>query len=723
MTTYTITVTNNAVGCNNEIEQQISVTGCSTYIVRLTSNSNALGPFNVYLDSTLIYSDQTRNEMLDGVVVTIECGTPTPTPTPTITPTTTPVNTTPTNTPTLTQTPTNSVTPTNTTTPTLTPTNTATPTLTPTPTVTIGLTPTTTQSQTPTTTATPTNTPTNTETQTPTPTTSETPTNTPTNTETPTNTPSETPTQTPTNTETPTQTPSETPGNTPTNTSTQTVTPSNTATPTNTVTPTVTETPTNTPTASETSTPTVTPSNTETPTPTVTETPTNTPTANETSTPTVTPSNTATPTNTQTPTVTETPTQTVTPSVTETPTETPTNTPTTTETPTETPTNTPTVTETPTQTQTPTNTLTPTPTTTPNRNFIASNFNTTGGMSITFLPTIGFTITGYVPPVDYTQTKNAFHDVIPSGSTLDVLTSGTTRGTLQLLINTILIDTNTLDAGSTWTITFNSDLNENDIVEIRLMDAPTPTPTLTPTNTQTPTVTATNTQTPTVTATNTETPTVTPTVTATNTPTYTQTPTHTATPTPTSPPFQAYLFIDRNDATIRTALNNYMLSQGSAFRGFNINNVTQTQATFDAQMNAYIAYSGWGVSEPSIFTAPISTTSGGSDAYGNPIVAYKFQTIQVPNTTVPAGEVAWYTWIVATGMTNGQKYSTIKNGNANPPITDTVVNTLTNSLVVNYSGSTNIPAGTYRVYTTKTASGLNITNSGNNWYFQGGTLV
>jgi hypothetical protein len=167
-----------------------------------------------------------------------------------------------------------------------------------------------------------------------------------------------------------------------------------------------------------------------------------------------------------------------------------------------------------------------------------------------------------------------------------------------------------------------------------------------------------------------------------------------------------------------------MATQGSAFRGFNVNNVTNSnQATFDSQMNAYIAYSGWGVSEPSIFTAPISTTSGGLDAYNNPIVAYKFQTIQVPNTTVPAGEVAWYTWIVATGMTNGQKYSTIKNGNSNPPTTDTGVNATTNSLVVNYSGSTNIPAGTYRVYTTKTASGLNITNGGNNWYFQGGTLV
>lgn len=150
MTTYTITVTNTAVGCNNEIEQQISVTGCSTYIVRLTSNSNALGPFDVYLDSSIYYSGLTRNEMLDGAVVTIECGTPTPTPTPSITPTN--------------QTPT--VTPTNTTTPTITPTITPTPSITPTITPTPGLSP----SQTPTQTTTPTVTPTNTTTPTVTPT-------------------------------------------------------------------------------------------------------------------------------------------------------------------------------------------------------------------------------------------------------------------------------------------------------------------------------------------------------------------------------------------------------------------------------------------------------------------------------------------------------------------------------------------------------------------------
>jgi hypothetical protein len=118
MTLYSILVTNNAPGCNTEIEQQLSVTGCTSYIVRLTSNSNALGPFNVFIDDVIYLSDVTRNELINGVVVTLECGTPTPTQTPTNTPT---PSFTPTNTPTPTETPTQTPTPTHTPTPSATP--------------------------------------------------------------------------------------------------------------------------------------------------------------------------------------------------------------------------------------------------------------------------------------------------------------------------------------------------------------------------------------------------------------------------------------------------------------------------------------------------------------------------------------------------------------------------------------------------------------------------
>lgn len=195
MPLQSIIVVNTAAGCNTLIEQQVSADTCNNYIVRLAETSNALGPFDVYVDttgSTVVLSGQTRTQMLNGVIVQLgPCGTPTPTPTPT----TTPTGGTPT------PTPTPSITPTNTETPTQTPTNTGTPTETPT--------------QTPTNTETPTNTPT------PTSTIGSTPTQTPTNTETPTNTP--TPTETPTNTPTPSITPSG--GVSPTPTATPTVTP------------------------------------------------------------------------------------------------------------------------------------------------------------------------------------------------------------------------------------------------------------------------------------------------------------------------------------------------------------------------------------------------------------------------------------------------------------------------------------------------------------------
>ena len=137
MSIFSILVTNNAPGCVSEIEQQLTVTECTQYLVSLTPNSTSLGPFNIYLDDVIYYSAVTRNNFLDGVVVNVDCITPTPSPTSTNTPT-------PTQTPTINETPT--PTPTNTETPTNTPTNTPTPTQT----GTSALTPTPTPTQTPT---------------------------------------------------------------------------------------------------------------------------------------------------------------------------------------------------------------------------------------------------------------------------------------------------------------------------------------------------------------------------------------------------------------------------------------------------------------------------------------------------------------------------------------------------------------------------------------------
>lgn len=247
---------------------------------------------------------------------------------------------------------------------------------------------------------------------------------------------------------------------------------------------------------------------------------------------------------------------------------------------------------------------------------------------------------------------------------------------------------------------------------------PTPTPTLTPG--LSPTTTPTPTSTPNTSPSQTPTYTPTPSVTTTTTPTVT--PTVTITPSQTSPSFSAYLFVDRNDSTVRNALASYMASQGSSFGGFNVNSPSSVQATFDAQMNSYISYSGWGVSEPQIYVTGVTSTNGGLDAYGNAIQAYKFQTVKVDASVVPPNEFAFYTWIVPTGATNGMRYDTIVFGISNPPSTNFYMNDTFSQLVVNYTGSTNIPQGTYRVYTTKPDTGLRIQNNGNDLYFRGNNL-
>ena len=383
-----------------------------------------------------------------------------------------------------------------------------------------------------------------------------------------------------------------------------------------------------------------------------------------------------------TPTPTQTPTQTNTPSISATvgtsptPTETPTQTPTLTQTPTNTSTQTPTETQTPTvtQTQTPTNTETPTQTPTPS--ITASQTQT---------PT---------PSITASETQT------PTPS----ITASQTETPTQ-----------------TPTMTQTPTVTQTPTPSITASQTQTPTPSITPTNTETPTNTPTNTETPT------NTPTETPTNTPTNTETPTQTPTETQTPTPTPsstpPALKAYIILDQGDVNARNNLSAWMTSQGSSWRGFNTvpTSPSTSQATFDAQMNAYLSYPGWGIYEPAIIEAPISTTSGGNDAYGNPIEAYKFQTTQIPVGAFSA--TSWVMVFVATGSTNGQKYSTVKNGTSAGSMTSRVMNTNYNSLVINYSGTTNIPTGTYKLYSTFAGTSFQLSTGFLPNYIQGGTLV
>jgi hypothetical protein len=74
MSLHSIIVVN--TGCNNLIEYQYDIKSCTYKSVQLNPSSNTVGPFDVYLDttgSTALYSGLTRNELLSGITVSIEC--------------------------------------------------------------------------------------------------------------------------------------------------------------------------------------------------------------------------------------------------------------------------------------------------------------------------------------------------------------------------------------------------------------------------------------------------------------------------------------------------------------------------------------------------------------------------------------------------------------------------------------------------------------------------
>ena len=262
-----------------------------------------------------------------------------------------------------------------------------------------------------------------------------------------------------------------------------------------------------------------------------------TPTSTLTPTPTVTIGLTPTATETNTPTPTETPTNTATPTVTasntSTPTETPTNTATPTVTasvtPTNTATNTQTPTVTPTKTTTPTKTNTPTPS--PTRDYTGcqyyqlENDSIGGNVIYSYIDCSGNLITGNILPPN--------PNILLCARKNSVVRTG---GVNSLIINDLGMcptPTPTVTPTQTKTPTPTVTSTNTPTVTITPTNTGTVTQTPTPTNTETPTQTPTPTNTETPTPTNTETPTQTPTLTPTNTETPTNTPTNTETPTQT----------------------------------------------------------------------------------------------------------------------------------------------------------------------------------------------
>jgi hypothetical protein len=221
----------------------------------------------------------------------------------------------------------------------------------------------------------------------------------------------------------------------------------------------------------------------------------------------------------------------------------------------------------------------------------------------------------------------------------------------------------------------------------------------------------------------------TPTMTRTPTPTPSQTPTPTPTPvivvsptpTPTpsstpSPIYYAYLFIE--PLTGVTSLATYMAGEGHSWGGFNMGVPTLSQTTFNNELNSYMKYVGWINGEfPAIREQIIPRTSGGIDEYGNPISIYNFTTHEILANTIECD--SWYTWIIPNDGINNLKQTQIGFNFLNGPndLITTFMNSTIYNFTVNYTGYA-IPAGNYRIYTTKPST-IFRTNNNDNIYFKG----
>jgi len=197
---------------------------------------------------------------------------------------------------------------------------------------------------------------------------------------------------------------------------------------------------------------------------------------------------------------------------------------------------------------------------------------------------------------------------------------------------------------------------------------------------------------------------------------------------------KAYIFVEPNSKfqTVKT----YLLSLPKTplyhfnFTGFFGVNADAWKYTYQN----YVDMPHWNNGTlPSIIESNIPQTNGGFDSYGNPKLAYCFETIKIPkNTTVG---MAWITILIpVSAMNNDTKrlrtaYSYEKNATTGALITNgsfsgftyTMNNVIFNH-VINYQGN-RLPRGLYRLYSTYPSPGLRaVLNNKNDYYLRGNSV-
>jgi hypothetical protein len=202
--------------------------------------------------------------------------------------------------------------------------------------------------------------------------------------------------------------------------------------------------------------------------------------------------------------------------------------------------------------------------------------------------------------------------------------------------------------------------------------------------------------------TNTATQTQTPSPTGTFLPTPTQTQTQTNTPSPTfcfNP--QGYMLFDA--FSNRLTMNGWMASQGSTFRGMFLNSPSTNPTIFEAQMNAYIDYSGY--------------TSTGFNLSPTPITILNEDPFELNSTVTWSDQFVWTNVLMPTCPTCPEgEYRLV--GTVDPPPHS--INPLYRSFEFYYSGTT-IPQGYYRLYTTFSFTDMRLSLSSGSYFL--GDLV
>jgi hypothetical protein len=76
MTAHTIYIANTTSECGSFVEENITTTGCTNYILRLNPNTNAYGPFDITIitNSNIdSYTGITSAELIKGYNISLNC--------------------------------------------------------------------------------------------------------------------------------------------------------------------------------------------------------------------------------------------------------------------------------------------------------------------------------------------------------------------------------------------------------------------------------------------------------------------------------------------------------------------------------------------------------------------------------------------------------------------------------------------------------------------------